>query len=553
MDIVTFFFNFGIFCLKYDFYQSLKERDVTYICNNELNMQKDGYNYIEKALNLIKKDKDLKIKRDHIAILKKIYKIYSEDERGNLEKLIEVAHLIPDQKLSNLYILSALLNMTDAPSSILFNAFGFPDNYKNYAQEYPVIFYTICAEARLREGKIEKALEILNQAIASADTNRYRFFDEELDVLIVKTMHLYLHSENYEGGYQLLQKIYLKFPEVIYGASANHQIKLYEAIIFENQGLTHKVNELLKNPTLKMLFFSNILNKVCVLVLDNKYQEAYNNLVRLNDISTNKESVFISKYMNRLESLLTECGSANTDPKNTGSSPSEDSIHQINDEEEFNNALSSLSGRQIHDWFQKQKSQFFSNKKDDYSYLIGKAKGHSWVIGDKLYSIAGSDIFNSKEHLASLGNLSPEIKDKMLQKSCAEIYIIGINYYAAISPKISAVLSDELSKKFIKAMEGGMVKNSSNSAGIKMIGHNLIELKICGQGADQRLYTDHIYKNSALESLIVFDYSGNHAKLSSACSASNLKIVDVPCIYDDLIGLVGGDNISLLGDVPSVL
>ena len=59
MDIVTFFFNFGIFCLKYDFYQSLKERDVTYICNNELNMQKDGYNYIEKALNLIKKDKDL--------------------------------------------------------------------------------------------------------------------------------------------------------------------------------------------------------------------------------------------------------------------------------------------------------------------------------------------------------------------------------------------------------------------------------------------------------------------------------------------------------------
>lgn len=593
IEVVTFFFNFGIFCLKYNFYSGYQENTLRDLYDSELAMQKDGYNYIEKALNLIKQScsqNSFQNKSDYTTILKKIFKIYLEDGIGSLDDLVSIAGLMPDQKLSKLYILSAFLNMSDVPTGVLFNAFGFPEQYAYYEQEDAVIFYTLKAEACLRDGDVNRAITILQKTALSGKSDKWSSFDEGLDVLVSKTLHLYLYSGRYEEGYVFLKKLYHKMPQIFSGPATNYKVKLYETMILEHNNISDKVDEILRHSGLKVIFFENMLVTICRLVLNNEYQEAYEKLVRLKQIASPEDSVLVNKYITCCTSLLSKImHEGDSDKITESSSESFDSdydkenapdkanidnirksqardkppeyelspvdIDQISNEAELEQALTKLSGRQIHNWFQQQKSKLIQNSKDDYSYLIGKAKGKSWVVGDKIYNLTPDSAALEMGSFDKLENISHEIKAKMASKSCAKLYEIGENYYAAIDPEIFESLDGLLSKKFTQAIKNGIVKSSSGSSGIKMIGHKLLELKIYGQ--DYRLYTDHIYKNSAGKSLIVFDHSGNHSKIDRVCSISGLEKINVPCIYDGIGDLLNHsedkcfkevDDICLIGD-----
>lgn len=101
------------------------------------------------------------------------------------------------------------------------------------------------------------------------------------------------------------------------------------------------------------------------------------------------------------------------------------------------------------------------------------------------------------------------------------IHKVHSSLYAAIDGKIISNLEEAELSQFTQSLKKGMAKKEYNSNGIKVIKNKCIELKI---NADKRLVATKSFKNSAGDTLIVFDSIKNHRAIERMRSVETLKI-----------------------------
>ncbi|RTK92654.1 MAG: hypothetical protein EKK61_03360 [Rickettsiales bacterium] len=156
--------------------------------------------------------------------------------------------------------------------------------------------------------------------------------------------------------------------------------------------------------------------------------------------------------------------------------------------------FTNLTPQEIHKYFQHLKAQAIKSNPTD---KLSKSSEHSWYLENTCIDSKSSQVI------------------KIPNKA---------NFYALIDPKLLATLDFATADQFRTALEKGFASRKIGQNGIKLLGNNLIELKIKG---DIRLYTNELYKNPNGDVLIKFSKQGTHKDVTREVKKSYIKTIDV--------------------------
>ena len=156
--------------------------------------------------------------------------------------------------------------------------------------------------------------------------------------------------------------------------------------------------------------------------------------------------------------------------------------------------FTNLTPKEIHKYFQHLKTQAIKSNPAD---KLSRTSEHSWYLENTCIDSQSSGVI------------------KIPNKD---------NFYALIDPKLLATLDSATANQFHIALEKGFISRKIGQNGIKLLGNNLIELKIKG---DIRLYTNEMYKNPNGDTLIIFFKQGTHKDVAREVKKSYIKTIDV--------------------------
>ena len=240
--------------------------------------------------------------------------------------------------------------------------------------------------------------------------------------------------------------------------------------------------------------------------LRSKFLSLINRLEQVKQ-SSNEGSVGEPRDIKEIASIINLADVTKIDPEES------DEEEKSDDKSEFSSPIPALEEKD------EEKIESLDTVADDVFLSLTPQEIHKYFQHLKANSLKSNpaEKANSSEHAWYLGN------DRLDLQSSGIIKIPNkSNFYATIDPKLKfdSVTYDQLTS----ALEKGFVSRKINNNGIKLLGNNLIELKING---DIRLYTDIIYENPCGDHLIIFSKQGTHKDIARIAKNSTIKTFDV--------------------------